>query len=500
VTVRRNIIANFSGSAWSAVIGLAFVPVYIKLMGVESYGIVGIFASLTGMLAILDLGLSQAMNREMARLSTDQNNAGRMADTARTLEIVYWVIALAVVAVIVAISSYIAYSWLNPVHLSREFLLQTLWIIALVIGLRWPVAIYTGGLNGLQRQVLVNTLLAIFATIQAGGALLVLWFIDPTVQAFFLWQVPVAFLQVIVLRVALWYCLPGGSKGKFRKDILADIWRFAAGMTGVSALAMILLQMDKLLLSKLLSLSDFGYYMFAASAAGVLHRIFAPVFTAYYPRLTELVAKGDHAALIETYHQACQFMAVAILPLALCMTIFSRDILEIWTRNHQLVVQTSTLMALLVIGNALGGLMNIPYALQLANGWTRLAFYINMVAVIVLAPAIYFATKRWGMAGAASIWIVLNAGYVIFSIQFMHRRLLVGEKWHWYIDDVGKPLLAALFVVGVGTLLMTGGLQDYEKVIRLAVIFCAATIAVIGGSKLLVRLILVRYQRVEIIP
>lgn len=65
---------------------LAFVPFYIKLMGVESYGIVGVFTSLIGVLAILELGLSQAMNREMARLSVDQENAQLMANTARTLE------------------------------------------------------------------------------------------------------------------------------------------------------------------------------------------------------------------------------------------------------------------------------------------------------------------------------------------------------------------------------------------------------------------------------
>jgi len=113
-------------------------------MGVESYGVIGIFASLQAMFAMLDLGLSQALAREMARLSVDQKNASRMADTARTLEIIYWGIALAVFAFISLASHFIAYHWLNPEKLSREFLLEVLWIMALVVGLRWPVSLYMG--------------------------------------------------------------------------------------------------------------------------------------------------------------------------------------------------------------------------------------------------------------------------------------------------------------------------------------------------------------------
>ena len=68
MALKNNIYANFSGSAWSTIMGLIFVPLYIRIMGVESYGIVGVFTSLIGILAVLDLGLSQSMSREMARM------------------------------------------------------------------------------------------------------------------------------------------------------------------------------------------------------------------------------------------------------------------------------------------------------------------------------------------------------------------------------------------------------------------------------------------------
>ena len=367
--------------------------------------------------------------------------------------------------------------------------------MALVIGLRWPVAIYMGGLNGLQRQVLVNTLLVIFATLQGAGALAVLWLIEPTVQAFFLWQALSALVQVVVLRIALWRSFSTGYKGKFRKEVLHNIWRFAAGMTGISLVATVLTQLDKVLLSKMLTLTEFGYYTFAATIAAVVYRIIGPVFTAYYPRLTELVSKDDQLGLVKTYHQGCQLMAVAILPATLVMAFFSKEILELWTHNPDVVAHSSLLISLLVVGNALNGLMHIPYALQLAHGWTKLAFYQNVIAVIVLVPAIYLATLRWGAVGAAGVWIVLNSGYLLISAQLIYRRLLVAEKSRWYVNDVAKPLLATLIFVWIGRMMMASDTGDFQKIVTLLVVFGLTTIgAAISASFLRNKIALLNFK------
>ena len=462
--------------------GLAFVPFYIRLMGAEAYGIVGVFVSIQVMFSVLDLGLSQALSRELARLSVDRKNADLMADTARTLEVVYWGIALGVAVVIALLSHFIAYQWLNPEHLSQESLVEALWVMAVVVGLRWPVALYMGGLNGLQRQVMVNALFAVFVTLQGAGALAVLWFVEPTVRAFFLWQALIALLQVVGLRIALWRSLPSEGVGVFRLEILKGLWRFAAGMTGISLLATILTQMDKVLLSKLLPLAEFGYYTFAATVAAVIYKLISPVFTAYYPRLTELATKDDQPALGRVYHQGCQLMAVAILPVTLILAFFSKEILELWTRNPDVVAKSSLLISLLVIGNALNGLMNLPYALQLAHGWTKLAFYQNVIAVIVLAPAIYFSTLRWGAVGAAGVWIVLNSAYLLIGVQVMHRRLLVTEKSGWYANDVGKILLAVLVVAGIARVLMADDLGGIAKIMILVVTLGMATVAAVFSA------------------
>jgi O-antigen/teichoic acid export membrane protein len=488
MSIKRNLIANYSGSAWAALMSLAFAPFYIKLLGAESYGIIGIFTSLVGIMAILDLGLSQAMNREMARLANTPDQEQLIVDTARTLEITYWLIALVVAGIVALLADSIANYWLNPETLSRKELGQALWLISIVIGLRWPIAIYMGGLNGLQRQVVVNILLVIFATIQGVGAVAILWLVSPTIKAFFVWQGVVALLQVIIMRIVLWRGFPKNIRGRFKKQVLHNVWKFAAGITGISVLAVILTQLDKVLLSKLLSLNDFGYYAFASAVAMVVYRLIYPVFTAYYPKLTALVTKGDHQNLAHTFHQGCQLMAVTILPTSLLIAFFSREILAVWTRNPDVVSHSSTLVSLLVIGNAINGLVHMPYALQLSHAWTRLSIYQNIIAVIVLVPSIYFSTQRWGAVGAASVWLILNCGYLLIGIHFMFRRLLKTEKVNWYLHDVGKILLAVLLIMVVLKGLMYGDYGDLTTALLLAISLVLATaFAIISANKLSIR-------------
>ncbi|MDE2320337.1 MAG: hypothetical protein KGL31_00215 [candidate division NC10 bacterium] len=44
--VKRNIVANTLGKGWSMLMGLVFVPLYIKFLGMEAYGLIGFFATL----------------------------------------------------------------------------------------------------------------------------------------------------------------------------------------------------------------------------------------------------------------------------------------------------------------------------------------------------------------------------------------------------------------------------------------------------------------------
>ena len=96
--------------------------------------------------------------------------------------------------------------------------------------------------------------------------------------------------------------------------------------------------------------------------------------------------------------------------------------------------------------------MNMPFALQLANGWTSLAVYSNAISSAVMVPIIILLTQHFGAPGVADCRDYFYGGYLLFVIPITYRRLLPGETRRWYLEDVGYPLLAAAAIARGGTL------------------------------------------------
>jgi O-antigen/teichoic acid export membrane protein len=206
--LKRNIASNFAGRLWQALMSLIFIPIYIHLLGIEAWGLIGIFATLQTVFGLLDVGMSSTLNREMARLSVVPHKAQEMRDLVRTLEAIYWSVAGFVGLFAVSSASFIAHHWINEGQLSGKTVEQALVIMGLVMALQMPSGFYSGGLMGLQKQVLLNAINIGTSTLRGVGAIAILRFVSPTIQAFFLWQLAVGAVNTVVLAVVLWRSLP----------------------------------------------------------------------------------------------------------------------------------------------------------------------------------------------------------------------------------------------------------------------------------------------------
>jgi O-antigen/teichoic acid export membrane protein len=443
--LRRNIIANFLGQGWTALMGLAFLPLFIKYLGLEAYGLIGLYAVMQAWFTLLDMGMTPTLNREMARFTAGAHTARSIGDLLRSLEIVCASVALLICTGLWFASSWLASDWLRVERLPVPEVAQAIVVMAWVVALRFVEGLYRGAILGLQRQVWLNGVGAWLATMRWAGAVAVLAWVSPTIGTFFLWQGLISAVTVVLFACFVHRALPRcDSAPRFSSEALAGLWRFAGGMMANTFLALVLTQVDKIVLSRLLSLDAFGRYMFAAAIAGALLQLVTPVSQAYFPHFTELVTHGKLSDLADAYHRGAQLVSVLIMPVTLLMVVFGENLLALWTGNLSLAGDTAPLLGWLAIGTMLNGLMHIPYILQLAHGWSSLAARINLAAVGVLIPAILWAVPRYGAVGAAWAWVALNAGYVFVGVHLMHDRLLRDEKRRWYRVDIARPLVAAL--------------------------------------------------------
>jgi hypothetical protein len=88
--------------------------------------------------------------------------------------------------------------------------------------------------------------------------------------------------------------------------------------------------------------------------------------------------------------------------------------------------------------------MNVPYAIQIAFGWTSLPFWLNIIYIATLVPTILWATIKYGAIGAAAVWLLLNILCLLVVPQLMHRIVLRGEKFEWYLNAFLIPILVSV--------------------------------------------------------
>lgn len=476
--IKKNIIANFVGNAWVALMSLAFIPINIHLMGIEAYGLIGFLVTMQAVFSVFDMGLGATMNREVARLSELTENVQGIRNLARTLEWTYWAIAILIGVTVIVFAPFISGNWLQSSEIAPETIWQAVVMMGFIIGLRLPSSLYSGGLMGLQRQVLYNVLKTFLETLRSGGAVLILWLVSPSIQAYLTWQIITTGLATFSMGWLFWNNLPGPKiRAEFQPLLIRNIWHFTAGMAGISIMSAILSNMDKIILSRMLSLETFGYFMVANAIATALFFVISPVYSAILPRLTQLVASGNSELMVKTYHQGSQFMAVIVLPVATVIALFSPEILVLWTSSPQTANQAHNMTSILIVGMALSGMMHIPYALLLAHGWTKIHFLWTLASVLTLAPLMIFLTKFFGQTGAVIATVLVSASYILCVVPHIHKRLVPGALWKWYIVDNGLPLAAAIAVASIARFLITGPMNNIYLICEIFLTYLITVVA-----------------------
>jgi O-antigen/teichoic acid export membrane protein len=457
-TLKKNVVANLAGSMCTAVMGVALVPLYLRYLGPEAYGLLAFSGIILAGFGIMDFGLATTMNRGLARLTAKSGSIAEQRDLLRSMELVYWGIAITAGLLTFAVAAPYVASWVHPEHLSRSSIVTAVRWMAASAALQFAFGLYQAALMGLQRHVLLNVILGVGGMLRMAGALGILALVSPTVEAFFIWQAIGLSLQLATVIAATWRSVSAPTAPRFTTSLLRGQWRFAAGVSANAMIGILLTQSDKVLLSGALPLGAYGYYALAGNVAATLWWLILPINTALFPRFSQLLGTGDETAVKTLYHAACQLMAFLILPVAGTMAFFSRTLILIWTGNPVTARQTSLLVTLLVIATALNGLASVPSYFQSAAGWPQLMMCSNLAAALVLIPAMVPLIARLGAPGAALAWLVLNLGYVLVTVPIMHRRLLKGEAGRWYVEDVLIPLITVVLVATAARLGMPADL------------------------------------------
>lgn len=445
MSFKATFVANTLSQVFVTALAILLVPVYLRWLGAEAYGLVGLFATLQAWFNLLDMGLTPTLAREASRFHVGAMSVQAFRQLFRAMGLVFAGLALLGGLLLWGLAPWVEAHWLQRQTLSADEVLWSLRAMAMAVVLRWVAGLYRGFLSGTDRQVGLAAVTVVMACIRYLGVLAAMAWWGATVEVFFDFQLLAALLETLVLVIWTHGVLPtppkplGWSLGAMR-----PVLGMGLSLAFASSVWVLVNQADKLLLSGLLPLADYGLFSLAVVLASGVMVLSAALSQALMPRLAALHAQGQNDVMMLLYGRGTRWMSALGFGGALALAMLAEPVLLAWTGQQVIASKMSGVLALYALGYGFACLAAFPYYLQYALGYLRLHVWGNALMLLVLVPAVWWVAPLWGGLGTAMVWLILNFCFGAFWGGVVHRRYWPQQHLLWLGRDIALSAAPSL--------------------------------------------------------
>ena len=485
MSLGRNITANYLGQIYTSLIAILTVPLLVRYMGIEAYGLVGFYAMLQGWFVLLDMGLTPAISREAARHKGGGIDALALRRLVRALEGVFLALGAVAMLALLLSAEEISKNWLTIEKLDVTQVQHVVGIIAVIVVLRWVCGLYRGIITGFEQLVWLSAFTSAIATIRFVLVLPYLIFVGATPIHFFGYQLAIAVAETFVLVTKTYRLMPEllePVRIRWQWDPLRNVMHFALSAAFTSAVWVLVTQADKLILSGMIPLSEYAVYTMGVLIAGGITILTAPVMAAIMPRMVKLDTEGDEISLVNLYRECTQLVGLVIVPFVVILTLFPVQVMTAWTGQADIANRAAPILSLYAIGNGILAFAGFSYMLQVARGNLKLHVVGNLIFVLLFLPMLYFAVTRFGMVGAGYAWIIANLFPFVVWLPVVHRKFLKGVHLRWLVEDVLAIALLPTLVAGLAWYFVIWSDNRWQILAMLAVLYVLVALTAASGS------------------
>lgn len=450
-SLKVNVILSYFSQIYLIVVSLLVLPIYIKFMGAEAYGLVGFFAMLQGLFNLLDFGLTPTISRQASQYNSGLMSALNFRQLFRSLSIIFCIIAILGGGVIFYFDSYIAMKWLKLETLDFGDVVFCIQVMAICVSLKWITGLFRGVISGFEHIAWLSLANIAITTLKFPSVLIYMYFMGFTIKSFFVFQLVIAVFEFIIFACYTFNLLPQlKHKEKIGWSLkpIQSILNFALTIAITSSIWVALTQLDKFILSGILQLSEYAYFTLAVLVAGGILQISTPISAAIMPRMARLYGEKKYREVTNVYLYSTQFITVIVVTAGLVLTALAKPTLYLWTGNIFLAEKTAPILQLYALGNTVLVLGAFPYYLQYARGNLKYHFIGNLGLAIVLIPTIIWGAKSYGALGAGWVWLSLQIFYLLFWVSFTHLKLEPNLNKKWFKSFI-PSIINVIIVLGL---------------------------------------------------
>jgi O-antigen/teichoic acid export membrane protein len=440
----RFFIFNLLGHTLPMAVALVSVPVIAHFAGVERLGALGVVWALVGYFSFLDFGLSRVVTRRVAQAAKQ----GELETELMDLRGFFWwraVPALLMIAMLLLAARSVFAGFLPEGGLGRELALSWPWIsfsIPVTLATNW----LRGALEGVHRFARVNLMRTFFgAWTYAAPAVASLTM--PTLDGMI---IGIVLGRVLALAAHVWACLQAERSillGPIRQKLGGQGVFFQEGgwITISNVIGPLMLYSDRFVLAALVSPKAVAWYV--TSQEVLLRTMVIPAALAgvLFPKFAGNLDARTEVPLAALYQRGIRLISAVMLPLCALAAAGAYDGLRIWL-GASFAASAYRVVEIVALGIFVYAIAHLPHAWLQAVGRAHLTAKVQLVELPLYGVGLYIAVTEWGIAGAASLWVVR---VVVDCLLLLH---LVGQ-------DSAKPVMVPV-AVGVSFIALAGAISS----------------------------------------
>lgn len=400
----KNTSLSFLGQALPILVAIVSIPQLIHRLGNDRFGVLMLAWMFLGYFNLFDFGLSRALTKSIAE-KIDTDAEGEIPVQFWTVSISTALFGICGSLLMVAVSKWLAFDILKvPEGLEAETT-NAFYVIAFALPFVITTACFRGVLEATQNFRIINRL-----QIPLG----VLFYISPLLLSYFSISLPVVISALVVARAVGWLFyliyalrhLPGKHEFKTNWTHLPALLKFGGWVTVANIPMPIIGYADRFIVGMLMSMTAVTYYSTPYEIVNKVTVIPAALLSVIFPAFaSQLTTRPERTPL--TYLRANKLLFIILFPVLITFVLMAPEGLSLWA-GPDLSIHSFRILQILALAVFMNCFGVTPSALLDAMGLPKITAISHLIQLPIYIGALLVVIPRYGLEGAALIWVARN--------------------------------------------------------------------------------------------
>ncbi|MDF3839480.1 oligosaccharide flippase family protein [Cupriavidus basilensis] len=416
-SMRRNLLINFAGLILPTFVSLVTVPLYIKALGLDRFGVITLVWVLVGYFAVMDFGISLASENRISRALA----AGDADEVSRTFWSACW-FNLATgcaggAALWASAGAYFNWGTQVPPALLGEVAAALPWV-ALSIPVGNLSLVFAGSISAAERFSVFNTNQTIGTVLFQVLPVVMAFTLAPTLQVAIMASVAARIVASLMLGAATWRVLGLTRMAPPERACMRELFAYGRWLQLAVVANMIGDSLDRLVVGAMQTPRFVTYYAVPQNLVSRLNLLAGALSRTLFPRLS--AARPEQAR--ETAYHSLMFLNNLFTPVAIGAMFTLGPFLHVWIRQ-ELSPAAAEVGRIMIVAVWLAGQTTVARVLMLAQNRQAAVAHVSMLQLPVFALLLWLLVSRFGILGAGTA--VLARGTIDYAASLVLSRMPV---------------------------------------------------------------------------